>query len=101
MNKYKTISNYHLATASTSGYVTGALPSVGYPASQSRDHKGKYGSNCGCQALPNMSATMTNSANGTGIVTAMQNGGINGLNQNTVALSSVVRAGGNATTFAP
>ena len=100
-NSYKTISNYHLATATTNGSVLGgALASGGGSSGRSNGegHGDRSKNNNGTPML-SMNASLNNTANGTGIVTAQVNAGVNSLQQNTVALSSVVSGSTNTSVF--
>ena len=101
-NSYKTISNYHLATATTNGSVmAGAMASgggSGGPGGMDRTY-GRHGKGSSGAPVVSMNASLNNTANGTGIVTAQVNAGVNSLQQNTVALSSVVSGSSNTSVF--
>lgn len=91
VTKTDTHINVTLATSSNSGSVTGSLTVNG---SKTED--------CGCTpttaSYNTGSNTMDNSANGTGIMSAAQNTGTFSLQQNSVALGSVI-TGGSGSVF--
>ncbi|HQT73363.1 MAG TPA: hypothetical protein PLX84_05445 [Acidiphilium sp.] len=97
-NDYKTISNYHLATATTNGTVYGG-PGVYASGPNNMNWKKGRGGKSASGPMVSMGASLNNVANGTGIVTAQVNAGVNALQQNTVSLSSVVSGSSSTSVF--
>lgn len=97
-NDYKTISDYHLATATTNGTVYGGAGLSASGPSNMNWKKGR-GAKSASGPMVSMGASLNNVANGTGIVTAQVNAGVNALQQNTVSLSSVVSGSSSTSVF--